>query len=50
MSRIGDLVIGVCEDFERSLSIKQIAKKYKVPKDMVCQILRDHYKDLVREA
>ena len=47
MSRMSDLIISVVEDFERGLSIRQIAKKNKIPIDMVCQILRDKFKDLV---
>ena len=47
MSRIGDLIIGVCEDYEKGLSIRRIARKYKIPKSFVCQILVEFYGDLV---
>lgn len=50
MSKIGDLIIGVCEDYERGLSIRQIAKKYDIPRKMVCDILLVQFKDLAREA
>lgn len=49
MSKLNELVLSICEEYERGRSTKQIAKKYNLTIQEVYQILKDFYGELVRE-
>lgn len=50
MSKIGDLIVDICEEFEAGKSIRKIARHHKLSTSYVYQVLTDYYGDLIRES
>lgn len=50
MSRVGDLIVEICELYEDGYSMSEIARKLKIPISWVRRTIKEYYHELIEES